>query len=168
MNHLAPLLVQCGVVAITVSLVLVDTQRIKLQPHMTKQRGQAPEGNAVLAESGVAFMMTDMRAHHFRREEIAHATLDGVALQRVIVVRRPKAVAAGQHFVINTTTTRRAGFKFNLRETFAQHIQQTVELAGLRVGRGFTVMARLHQFAVHVPLHIINRMFTEQPAQAFE
>ncbi|MNE62404.1 hypothetical protein D3C80_1576830 [compost metagenome] len=122
MNHLAPLLVQRGVVAITVSLVLVDTQRIKLQPHMTKQRSQAPKGDAVLAERGVAFMMTDMRAHHFRWEEIAHAALDGVALQRVIVVRRPKTVAAGQHFVINATTTRRAGFKFNLREAFAQHI----------------------------------------------
>ncbi|MNT77867.1 hypothetical protein D3C72_2170330 [compost metagenome] len=113
-------------------------------------------------------MTTDMRAHHLRREEIAHTALDGVALQRIIVVRRPKTVTTGQHFVIDTPTARRAGFKFNLREAFTQYIQQTVELAGLRVGGSFTVMAWLHQLAVHVPFYVINRVFTEQPAQALE
>jgi alpha-galactosidase len=32
--------------------------------------------------------ITDMRAHHLRREEVAHAALDGVALKGVIETRQ--------------------------------------------------------------------------------
>lgn len=68
-DHLAPLLMQRSVMAITFALFLIDGERIQLQPHMAKQRRQAAEGNAVLAERRVAFMMTDMRAHHLRRKK---------------------------------------------------------------------------------------------------
>ena len=53
-----------------------------------------------------------------------------------------------------------------MREALAQHVQQAVKLAGLGVGGGFTVVSRLHQLAVHVPLHVVDRMFAQQPAHA--
>ncbi|MNB94390.1 hypothetical protein D3C75_415410 [compost metagenome] len=148
--------------------MLIHAQRIQLQPHMAKQRRQAAECDAVLAEGGMAFMMTDMRTHHLRREEIAHPALNGIALQRVVVVRDPEAMAAGQHFIIDTPAAGGAGFKLHLREALAQHIQQAVELSGLSVGGGFALMTGLHQLAVHIPLHIVHRMFTQQPAHALQ
>lgn len=59
---------------------------------MAKQRGQATKGDAVLAEGSVAVAVADMRAHHLRREEIAHAALDSVALQGIVVVGSPEAI----------------------------------------------------------------------------
>ena len=122
MDDFPPLLVQRGVMAIAFTLLSIDGERVKLQSHVAKQCRQAAESNAVLAEGGDIFMMTDMRAHHFRREEVAHATLDGIALQRVVVVRGPEAVAAGQDFIIDSPAARGAGLKFNVRETLAQHV----------------------------------------------
>ena len=77
-------------------------------------------------------------------------------------------MAAGQHFIVNTPAAGGAGFKLHVREALAQGIQQAVELAGLGIGRGLTVMARLHQLAVHVPLHIVNLMLSQQPAHALQ
>jgi hypothetical protein len=37
------------------------------------------------------------------------------------------------------------------------------EVLTLRVGGGFTVVPGLHQLAVHVPFHVVNRMLTQQP-----
>ena len=54
-----------------------------------------------------------------------------------------------------------------MREALAQHVQQPVKLTGLGVGGGFTVVSRLHQLAVHVPLHVVDRMLAQQPAHAF-
>ena len=89
---------------------------------MAKQRRQTAEFNAVLAEGGMTFMMTDMRAHHFRREKIAHTALYSVSLQRIVIVGRPEAVAAGQDLIIDSSTTRGAGFEFDVREAFSQHV----------------------------------------------
>ena len=47
--------------SIAFTLLRVDGERIQLQPHVTKQRRQPAELNAVLAEGSVTFMMTDMR-----------------------------------------------------------------------------------------------------------
>ena len=166
MNDIPPLLVQRGVMAIAFALLCVHGERIQLQPHMAKQSRQPAKLDTMLAEGGVALMMTDMRAHYLRREEVAHAALDGAALQRVVVVGRPEAVAAGQYLIINATAAGGAGFKLNMREALAQHVQQAVKLAGLGVGGGFALVPWLHQLAVHVPLHVVDRMLAQQPAHA--
>ena len=135
---------------------------------MTKQRRQAAEGDTVLAEGGMTVAITDVRAHHLRREEVAHAALDSVALKGVIVVRRPEAMAALEDFIIDPPAPGGAGFKFNVRETGHQRIQQAVELARLRVRGGASLMPRLHQLAVHIPLHVVHRMLAQQPAHPLQ
>ena len=55
-----------------------------------------------------------------------------------------------------------------MREALAQHVQQAIKLAGLRVGGGFTLVSRLHQLAVHIPFHVVDRVFAQQPAHAFD
>ena len=64
--------------AITFALFLIDSERIQLQSHMAN-RPPGPEGNAVLAEGGAAFMMTDKARPSPPVEEVAHAALNGAA-----------------------------------------------------------------------------------------
>ncbi len=80
--------------------------------------------------------IANVRAHYLGWKEVAHAALDGVALKGVIVVRRPEAMAAFEDFIIDPSAAGGAGFKFNVRETGHQRIQQAVELARLRVRSG--------------------------------
>ena len=168
MNDIAPLLMQRRVFTVARALLLIGGHRIQLKPHMAKQRRQAAKRNAVLAEGGVAVAVADVRAHHFRREEVAHTALDGVALEGIIIVGSPEAMAALQHFIIDTPSAGGAGFKFNMREAGHQRIQQAIELASLRIGGGFTIMGRLHQFTVHIPLHIVHGVLAQQPAHSFQ
>ena len=135
---------------------------------MAEQRRQAAESDTVLAESGVTAAVADVRAHHFRWEEVAHAALNGVALEGIVIVGSPEAMAALQHFIIDTPAAGGAGLKFNMREAGHQRIQQAIELASLRIGGGFTVMRRLHQLAVHIPLHIVHGVLAQQPAHPFQ
>ena len=55
-----------------------------------------------------------------------------------------------------------------MREAGHQRIQQAIELASLRIGGGFAVMGRLHQLAIHIPLHIVDRVLAQQPAHPFQ
>ena len=154
--------------AIALPLPRVSADRVQFQPHMAEERGQAAKLNAVLTESGVAMAVTDMRPHHFRREEVAHTALDSVALKRIVIVRCPETMAAGEHFIVDTPTAGRAGFKLHQRETGAQGIQQAIELTRLRIGGGKSLMAWLHQLAVHIPLHIVDMMLAKQPAHTLQ
>ena len=75
-------------------------------------------------------------------------------------------MAAFEHLEINTATAGRAGFKLDVREAFAQHIQQTVKLMRLCRQRRAAFVTGLNDFAVHVPFHVIHIVLAEQPAHA--
>ena len=60
--------------------------RIQLNAHVTKQRGDPTKCNIVTAAGTVAMTGADMAAHHFRREKVAHAALNGLSLERIVIV----------------------------------------------------------------------------------
>ena len=115
----------------------------------------------MLPEGGMAAMMTDVCPHNLRREKVTHATLYGAALRGVIVVEAQKRCVR-----VRTSKSIRpppGRTQTQHGENVRAGDQQPVKLTGLRVRRRPTFMPGLDQLAVHVPFHIVNWVFAQQP-----
>ena len=82
--------------------------------------------------------------HHFGREEIAHAALDGLAFQGIITIRSPETVGALENFKIDPTAARCAGLYFHIRMRQTQAVHQPINGEGLTIDGRPALMARLH------------------------
>lgn len=56
------------------------------RPHMAEQRCQPPKINRVHSGGGMARSTANMRAHNFWREEVAHPSLNLLAIKSVVAV----------------------------------------------------------------------------------
>src|SRR5699024_6634257 len=161
MNQLSPFFIEQGIPAITVRFLRICGHRIQLQPHMAEQCRQPTKSDAVLPESCMAAAMANMRPHHLGREKVTHATLYGAALRGSIIVSCPDPVCALQDSDVITPPTGSTGLKLNMWKTFTEEIKQSIELTGLCICCRTAFMPCLYKLTIHVPFHIINRMFSQ-------